>query len=129
MYNIFWTFLIYFIYILALKIILKKMGLIWTILIFHKTFGKKYVAMATMIICVKHFVNIPDKKKLILTLKIIIKKMGNWFEKFSFFTKIMGEICCHGNQACSSLYTNTQLRAHRRAEKKIKSKKIKINKE
>ena len=23
-------------------------------------FGTKYVAMATMIICVKHFVNIPD---------------------------------------------------------------------
>jgi hypothetical protein len=32
-------------------------------------------------------------------------------------------------QARSSLYANTQLRAHRRAEKKIKSKKNKINKE
>jgi hypothetical protein len=34
-----------------------------------------------------------------------------------------------GCQARSSLYANTQLRAHRRAEKKIKSKKNKINKE
>jgi hypothetical protein len=34
------------------------------------------------------------------------------------------------SQARSSLYANTQLRAHRRAEeKKIKSKKNKINKE
>ena len=32
-------------------------------------------------------------------------------------------------QARSSLYANTQLRAHRRAEKKIKSNKNKINKE
>jgi general stress protein CsbA len=46
------------------------------IFLFTQIIGKKYVAMATMIICVKHFVNIPDKKK-ILTLKIIIKKMGN----------------------------------------------------
>jgi hypothetical protein len=34
---------------------------------------------------------------LILTLKIIINKMGNWFEKFSFLTKMLGKICCHGN--------------------------------
>jgi hypothetical protein len=33
------------------------------------------------------------------------------------------------DQARSSLYANTQLRSHRRAEKKIKSKKDKINKE
>ena len=33
------------------------------------------------------------------------------------------------DQARSSLYANTQLRAHRRAEKKNKEKKNKINKE
>jgi hypothetical protein len=32
-------------------------------------------------------------------------------------------------QARSSIYANTQLRAHRRAEKKIKSQKNKINRE
>jgi hypothetical protein len=67
----------YFFYILALKIIIKKNGLDLKKFHFSQTFWKKYVAMATMIICVKHFVNIPDKKKLILTLKIIIKKIGN----------------------------------------------------
>ena len=38
--------------------------------------------------------------------------------------------CINNRQARSSLYANTQLRAHRRAEeKKIKSKTNKINKE
>ena len=38
-------------------------------------------------------------------------------------------VYCKTCQARSSLYANTQLRAHRRAKKKIKSKKIKKNKE
>ena len=37
--------------------------------------------MATMIICVKHFVNIPDIFFLILTLKIIINKIIFIFHK------------------------------------------------
>ena len=44
----------------------------------------------------------------------------------------IGLICyvmlCYVMQARSSLYANTQLRAHRRAEKKIKSKKKKKKK-
>ena len=63
------TFLIFFL-ILALKIIIKKMGLIWTISFFTKIGGMGgYVAMATMIMCVKHFLNIPDIFCLILALK------------------------------------------------------------
>ena len=50
----------YFFYILALKIIIKKNGLDLKKFHFSQTFWKKYVAMATMIICVKHFVNISD---------------------------------------------------------------------
>jgi hypothetical protein len=44
------------------------------LLLFFKQ--ENYVAIATMIICVKHFVNIPDVF-LMLTSKIIINKMGN----------------------------------------------------
>ena len=48
----------YFFYILALKVI-KKNGLDLKNFHFSQKFWKKYVAMATMI-CVKHFMNIPD---------------------------------------------------------------------
>jgi hypothetical protein len=45
---------------------------------------------------------------LILTLKIIINKMGNWFEKFSFLTKMLGKICCHGNHdMCKTFYEHS----------------------
>jgi hypothetical protein len=52
---------------------IKKNVLDLKIFHFSQKFWKKYVVMATMIICVKHFVNIPDTKFLILTLKIITR--------------------------------------------------------
>jgi hypothetical protein len=42
------------------------------------------------------------------TLKIIINKMGNWFEKFSFLAKMLGKICCHGNHdMCKPFYEHS----------------------
>jgi hypothetical protein len=49
----------------------------------HKNFGKKYVAVPTMIICAKHFLNIPENF-LILALKMIIKKNGLDLKNFGY---------------------------------------------
>jgi hypothetical protein len=51
--------------------------------------------MATMI-CVKHFLNIPDIF-FILALKIITKKKGLYLKKLNFSQKSREKICCHGN--------------------------------
>ena len=75
---------------------LKRMGFIWTISFFTKNGGEGvYVAMATIIICMKHLLNIPDIFCLILALKIIWKN-GLDFKKFHFSQKF-GKKCCHSN--------------------------------
>jgi hypothetical protein len=51
----------------------KKGIFIWKIFIFHKNLAEKYVPMATMI-CVKHFLNIPDIFFLFLLYKNNTKK-------------------------------------------------------
>ena len=65
-------------------------------LIFHKNWERGGVAMATMIIWVKHFFNIPDIFCLILALKIVLEN-GLDLKNFHFSQTIWKKICCHGN--------------------------------
>jgi hypothetical protein len=51
------------------------------------------------------------------------KKKDFVFSRFNCIVNIADSFAIFKHQARSSLYANTQLRAHRRAEKKIKSKK------
>jgi hypothetical protein len=63
---------------------------------FSQKFWGKYVAMATMI-CVKHFMNIPDIFFNSCFKNNLRKKKNLLKQKNHFSQKSRGKICCHGN--------------------------------
>jgi hypothetical protein len=62
---------------------------------FSQKFWGKYVAMATMI-CVKHFMNIPDIFFNSCFKNNLRKKKDLLKKKNHFSQKSRGKICCHG---------------------------------
>jgi hypothetical protein len=63
----------------------------------QKKLENKYVTIATMIICVLHFLNISDIFYLHSRFKNNIKKNGLDLNNFDFSQNFWKKICCHGS--------------------------------